>query len=168
MQELRKEIQRQLTQVLAPIGLDVLSFVPDDHAKPFIYIGDIETQQMPNKSQFELQGTYNVELFTGTQSWVGSLDLPLTYLSNMKLLLQPMGAYVLDLNAIGVGMVRQHLFNDTGLFSVSPTERLYSAILQYEFETTQNQTYFDRVIADGGILEAMQCVLQRIITLQNG
>ena len=140
MRDSRREILKQLIILLEPIGLPVYSVVPDNVPHPFIYIGSIQTQQTLNKQNFEILGTVEVELFTGTNEWSGSLDVPLGYLESIKMILQPSVNFVLPLGS-SLWMVWWTLFNDTGLFTISSTEKIYSAVLQYEFEISDNTKF---------------------------
>ena len=132
----RKAIQEQLVLLLSPIGIPVYSFVPSNEPNPFIYIGDMENEQLIDKTNFRTMGTVSVELFTGTKQWTGS------YLSQIKELLQPTIKYRLDLRVSGLAMAYWRLFNDTGLFDYTIDQRNYTAIMQYEFEVTQLEEVF--------------------------
>ena len=138
----RKAIQEQLVLLLSPIGIPVYSFVPSNEPNPFIYIGDMENEQLIDKTNFRTMGTVNVELFTGTKQWKGSLEQPYEYLSQIKELLQPTIKFKLDLTASRLSMAYWRLFNDTGLFDYTIDQRNYTAIMQYEFEVTQLEEVF--------------------------
>ncbi len=161
MLDSRTEILKQLKVLLDPIGLPVYSVVPDNEPNPFIFIGGIESQQTQNKGLFETTGTAMIELYTGTREWIGSLDIPLGYLRAIKISLQPYRRFVLDLS--GMSMVYWVLFNDTGLFTISTDKKYYNAVIQYEYEIVSEPTYIDRVEADGGVVEAWECVLKELI-----
>lgn len=140
MIDVRLPIQTELVTLLTPIGIPVYSFVPSNEPNPFIYIGDIETEQLIDKSTFRNIGTVNIELFTGTKQWTSSLEGPLSYLSQIKVLLQPTIKFRLDLRDDGLAMAYWRLYNDTGLFDYTIDQRNYTAIIQYEFEITQTNT----------------------------
>lgn len=159
MQDIRANILGALSTALSPTGLGVYSFVPDNTSKPFIYIGEIELTQAPNKSNFYQEGTVMVTLYTGDAGWSGSLSQPLSWLNEIKVRLQYQVAHKLLPQ-----MTYWMLLNDTGLENISDTERQYIANLQYEFHYAQPLTYPDRVVNDGGVVENyVTCVLNKII-----
>lgn len=148
MQDPRLAMLTTLKFMLDPIGLPVYSVVPSNSAEPFIYIGEIETQQDVNKDHFQLSGTFNVELYTGSNAYTGSLTDPLTWLNQIKEIMQPNRSSVLDL---GPQFIMQYLllFNDTGLNQYSSDEKLYNAIVQYEFMMTNYTVTVQNVIHNG-------------------
>ena len=158
MRDSRSEILKQLKGLLDTIGLPVYSVVPDNHPAPFIFIGGIELQQTLNKEQFQTIGTVNIELYTGSNEWLGSLDAPLSYLAAIKQAVQPSRKFVLDLTASGMSMVYWVLFNDTGLFSISSTQKFYNAVIQYEFEIVENE-YFNVVAGADNVVFGTENVI---------
>lgn len=129
-----------MTQLLAPIGLDVFSFVPSNHDKPYIYIGDISYgPEEANKDRFRVNGIATVELFTGTLNPRGSIIQELTWLDEIKVALQPTKGFVLDIYPY-FSMTTWTIENDTGLYVIDQKERVYAAAIQYGFEQEQLYT----------------------------
>lgn len=157
MKDVRHSILYSLTNVLADVGLPVWSYVPNNTEEPYIFIGDIDTQQLGNKDEFRIGGTFSVELYTGSNEWKGSLETPLEWLYKIKQTLQPNVSSVLELNTI-FDMTYLTLEFDSGIQQSTDTKRIYFAQMTYSFETIENQSYVDRVEEDGGTMEAETCL----------
>ncbi len=160
MQDNRFDILSALVEVLKPIGLQVYSYVPNDMTKPYIYIGDIFFEELPNKDAFRLLGYVTIELITGSNEWLGSLKQPMEWYNDIKMAIKPRKTTVLIEN-----MVYLRLDLDSGVQQFSESQRVYSATLQYEFQIQQAETwadnvdaYINRVINYGGIVEASECL----------
>ena len=125
----RKDIMTQLIANLTQIGLPVYNYVPSNEAKPFIFIGQVQLEQLPNKCDFRNGGTVDVILYTGSDGWVGSLEPAYDWINEIKTYLQPTVSYTLL-----TYMTFWKIFNDTGLETIDPVKRNYICTLQYSFE----------------------------------
>ena len=74
MKDTRHNILTAIYDLLDPLGLPVYSIIPDNEPEPFIYLAEIDTQELPGKDFFVYGGTVAVELYTGTQEYTGSLE----------------------------------------------------------------------------------------------
>ncbi len=160
MYDNRYNILAALVTRLTPIGLPVYSVVPQDMSQPYIYIGDLFFEEMPYKDGFLLGGTLTVELLTGSNEWLGSIEQPLKWYNDIKLALKPYKKFVLIDK-----MIYMRMDLDTGLEQLTPTDRIYAATLQYEFQLQQSKPWHDvvceyvqRVQLDGGTVEAVECL----------
>ncbi len=154
----RTEILNALVTALTPVGLDIYSFVPNDMTKPYIYIGDLFFEELQNKDAARLRGIVTIELVTGTNAWIGSFIKPLEWYNSIKYYIKPFKtATLLD------NMVYLRLSSDTGLEQINEKERVFVGTLQYEFEIQQEpsiiEAYYNRVTADGGIIESLNCLI---------
>lgn len=163
MQDVRSDIIGAIYSLLEPHPLEVYNSTPANTKSPFIFIGRIDLDtQVQNKSNFELVGTVDVEVYTGDNAWTKSLAEPYQWLNEVKLRLQPTVAFVLPLT--NQSMVRWKLDTDIDFYDISVTEKHYVATITYEFEVWQPLTYPDRVITDGGVVEGyVECVLNKIL-----
>ena len=151
-----KAILKALFETLEPVGLPVYSFVPNDTSNPYIFIGDIQLNENQTAC-FIVSGTFTVELYTGSNSWVNSLDVPLTWAQDIKTALKQDKGSVLDVNPTHT-MIYMRMDNDSGLQQYSNIERLFVDTIQYEFELQQNTGYVYRVEQAGGIVDNPECV----------
>ncbi len=156
----RYDILAALVTRLTPIGLPVYSVVPQDMSQPYIYIGDLFFEELPDKDGFLLGGMLTVELLTGSNEWLGSIEQPLKWYNDIKLALKPYKKFVLIDK-----MIYMRMDLDTGLEQLTPTDRIYAATLQYEFQLLQSKPWHDvvceyvkRVQLDGGTVEAVACL----------
>lgn len=140
----RTDIMTQIVANLTPLGLPIYNIVPSNENKPFIFIGQVQLEQLPNKSKFYNGGTVDVILYTGSSDWTGSLSQAYDWISGIKTNLQPSVSYRLNDN-----MTYWKLFNDTGLETIDPVKRNYICTLQYEFEVTLNLASYQ--VVHGGI-----------------
>lgn len=160
MEDNRYEILEALVDRLTPIGLPVYSVVPQDFTKPYIYIGDLFFETLDNKDAFLLGGVLTVELLTGSNEWIGSISVPLSWWNDIKLALKPRKRSVLIPK-----MVYMRMSLDTGIEQMTSTARNYIGTLQYEFQLQQGISWADqvcayvqRVLSDGGTIESIECV----------
>jgi hypothetical protein len=123
---------QKLVALLAPIGLPVLSIIPDSHPKPFIFIGEIESDQSGAKGNFVLTGGFVVELYTGSQEWTGSLEQPLKWSSDIKEALQPVADNTIDIGP-DFQMVFLKMGYDSGLIQYDTANRYFNNRIQYEY-----------------------------------
>ncbi len=135
MRDPRFVILEQLNSKLSTLLIPVYSVIPDDTPTPFVYIGDIQLSEIQNKTHFQLGGFATIEVYSGTNAWVGSIAPLLTSLDNIKVALRPNKNSVLDLSP-KFNMSYWKLQSDTGLIQYSTTERLFVATLQFSFEIT--------------------------------
>lgn len=133
MRDPRFRILEQLTARLSGLDTDVYSVLPANTATPFIYIGEVQLGEVENKSKFTLEGFVTVELYGGSQEWVGSIAPLLTELDNIKVALQTDKSDTLDLTPL-FDMIYWKLSSDSGLLQYDTTDRLYVATLQYTFK----------------------------------
>jgi hypothetical protein len=160
MTDERQPIFEAITTLLDPMVVPVYSFVPANEDHPYIFIGELDTEQVENKSQFEIRGFINVIYFSGTNAPIDSYQTALKHINEMKVRLQPYTSFVLPLDGEW-GMVFWRKSSDTGIQEITEIERVYTCTVTYEFELTHDLTYWDRVTLDGGTIEAFDCVLDK-------
>ena len=154
MKDIRAKIYEAITTRLSQMVVPVYSFVPSNEDSPFIFIELSSLEQIQNKSKFYQLGVVDVELFSGTNTYEGSIQTYVQYMNEIKVRLQPYRAFKLVDD-----MTYWRVMNDGGIQQISDTERVYVGTVQYEFEYQQPYTYYDRVINDGGTVEAYECVI---------
>ena len=136
MRDPRLDIMSTIVSLLEPMSLPVYTTVPNNEANPFIFLGNVNLSQAINKSEFQITGTIDVELYTGSNSWVGSLLPAYEWLQELKRLLQPNIDFVLPLTDNHMFIWRMN--DDSGFTDITETEKLYVATVQYEFELNPN------------------------------
>ena len=132
MRDPRLDIMTTIVSLLEPMSLPVYTTVPNNEANPFIFLGPMNLSQAINKSEFQIIGTIDVELYTGSNSWIGSLLPAYEWLQELKTLLQPNIDFVLPLTDNHMFIWRMN--DDSGFTDITETEKLYVATVQYEFE----------------------------------
>ena len=132
MRDPRFVILEQVTDILKSLDSKVYSVIPDDTSGMFVYIGDIQLAEIQNKTAFTLEGFVSVELYSGTNEWVGSKAPLYTELDNIKSLLQPVKGFVLDLSP-KFAMAYWKIISDVGLIQYSTTAKVFTATIQYGF-----------------------------------
>lgn len=151
MRDPRRELLTELVTVLTPIGLPVYSFVPDQTEEPYIFIGEVlQEENNVNKDDFNTINIFSVELYTGTNEWTDSLLIPLGWINDIKIALQPYKGYVMDIGPI-FNMVYLRLENDQGLTQGDAVKKIYYCFMQYECEIQQlyNEVVYENVIHNG-------------------
>ena len=162
MKDPRYQLIKKVRELLLPIGLPVFSMIPANNHNPFIFVGGVTTTQLQNKSRFRIGGILTVELYTGTNAWTGSIVEPLEWLDEMKIRLQLLTTSRPAITG-NLRVVNWRLESDTGIQPISITEQLYTALIQYRFEVEQLEGYYERVTADNGIVEAIDCLPIQIL-----
>ena len=137
MKDPKFKILEQLKTLLDPIGLPVFSVIPDNEPDPFIYIGDIEAEETPNKSRFNNMGSVAIELYSGSEKWTDSIAPLLVYVNAIKQAIAPTKTFVLDLSP-DFQCVTWRMQYDSGLTEYSTTERLFIDRIQMEFNIIDN------------------------------
>ena len=158
MKDVRQTIYAAITALLEPMAIPSYSFVPSNEGTPFVFFELSALEQIENKSNFYQQGVLDVELFSGTNQSTASIQTYIDYMNEIKVRLQPYIAFK-PVNE----MTYWRVLNDAGLQQISETERVYVGSIQYEFQMLQSLTYYDRVVNDGGVVEALDCVLDKIL-----
>ncbi len=156
MKDIRTQFLKKIYKDLQGVGIPVYSVIPNNEPNPFIYIGDITSGEIANKSQFHTSGTVTVEMFTGTEVYVGSLIEPLSYYNSIKWILKPTKNYTPAL--YGFNISTWNLDADSGLQQFSSTERMFVGTLLYNFTSTEHQGYIDRVESNGGTITSIDCI----------
>ncbi len=157
MKDPRYNIYEELVNTLSVVGTPAYTVIPSNSDKPFIYLGDIQFSEIQDKSGFLTEGFASIELYSGSNEWVGSIEPLLNTLFEIKYYLQPYKGSVIDLKP-EFDMVYWKLSSDTGLIQYSTTERLHVATLQYTFKIKEAEGYISRVLRDDGIIEAINCL----------
>ena len=125
MEDVRKQLIGEIKSRLDVIGIPVFSVVPNDYTLPYIFIGNITTTEIENKSAFFIEGLVSIELYVQAEySLVAAWDL----LDQIKQNLQTVKGDKLP------NLSKWNLDNDTGLQLVSEADRVYMATLQYRFK----------------------------------
>lgn len=137
MKDPKGKILTALTTLLTPVGLPVYSVIPDNTDSPFIYIGDIELNEIPNKSEFTNNGSVAIELYSGSSKWTDTIAPLLIYVNDIKMAIKPTKSYVLDLEP-DFSCVTWFMQYDSGLTEYSTTERLFIDRIQMEFNIIDN------------------------------
>ena len=128
MEDIRIQLMEWISQQLIPVGVPVYSVVPDDTNFPYIFIGNVSTEELQNKTNFRQQGFVNVEIyFSAGYSILDGLNL----LKEVKALLQPnKGFYPPFFSS-------WWLSSDSGFQAINAGNRVYVATIQYRFEYQQ-------------------------------
>lgn len=157
MKDPKYKIYKELVGLLGTIDTPVYTVIPANSDKPFVYLGDIQLTEIQNKSQFFIEGFVSIELYSGSNGYVGSLKPLLDTLYQIKYYLQPNKGFVIDLTP-QFSVSYWKLSSDSGLIQYSITERLHVATLQYTFKLLEASGFASRVDSDNGIMEALDCI----------
>ncbi len=156
MKDIRITMLKEVISLLQPVGIEIYSVLPDGLSSPFFYIADITSYEVPNKSSFNIEGQVEIELFTGTNKWVGSLSEPLKNYYDAKYYLQPTKGFTPTLYGFNVSVWT--IAADTGLQQYSSTERMFVGTLIFRYVATQDRGYIERVEMTDGTVEAIDCL----------
>jgi len=157
LKDIRRILSNRLYDMLSVVDISTYNVLPENVDNPFIYIGVINTNDYPNKCDFIIDGTVDIEVHTGSNGWNGSMEQLYEYLAEVKSILQPSKGYVIDLGT-SHDMILWKMQTDTGLVVYDPINRLMSCTMTYEFDIVQKIGYEDRVEADDGTVESISCV----------
>ena len=138
MIDLRYEMMKALKTRLdfVDASLEVFSDIPDDYPNPFIYLGNIQYEEIQNKDNFLYRGIVTVELYTGTSKWIGSIKEPIDWLNTINYRMKTSKTDFPTIPYFRLGMWK--LSSNTGLQRISTTEKLYVGTIQYSFEANYN------------------------------